>query len=84
MGRCGDFYFADEDAELVARERERHMTLVRGIPAARAELDGRELAIVRYARMLGIGWESIGEATGTSADAAREKYGEPAPGDMPF
>jgi hypothetical protein len=75
---------ADEDAAILAREREAHMPALRDIPARRAELAERELAVVHYARMIGISWDDIAEAIGGNADDAREKYGEPPPGAEPF
>lgn len=80
----GGFYFADEDAELVAREREQHMAILRGIPDRQTDLYEQERSVVRYARMLGISWDDIAAAIGTTGEAALEQYGEPAPGDMPF
>lgn len=75
---------AEEDAELIRREREWLLSRLREVQAGRARLEERERDLARGARSAGIGWELIGEATGMSADAAREKFGEPAPGDMPF
>jgi hypothetical protein len=77
---AGDFYFADEDAELVARERGKHMAIMRGIPRRRAELAEAERDMVRYARLLGIGWDEIAAAIGGTADEALGQYGEPARG----
>jgi hypothetical protein len=61
------FYFADEDLALVARAREHHMTMLRGIPQERRDAAERERAIVRYARQLGISWDDIAAAVGGSA-----------------
>jgi hypothetical protein len=74
----------DDDAEVIRRERERHTTMLRAIPDERAELDQRERDLVRYARLLGIGWDQIAEAIGGTADAALGQYGEPEPGADPF
>jgi hypothetical protein len=74
----------DDDAQVIRRERERHMTALREIPGERDRLDKRERDLVRYARLLGIGWDQIAEATGGTADAALERYGEPEPGAEPF
>jgi len=74
----------DEDAELLAREREQHMAIVRGIPAARAELAEGERSLVHYARMLGISWDDIAAAIGAAADEARKQYGEPPADAEPF
>lgn len=83
-GGAGD-RFADEDAQLVAREREQHMAMLRSIPDARREAAEREQAIVRYARMLGISWDDIAEAIEHQDNiTVQEKYGEPEPGDSPF
>lgn len=75
---------ADDDAELVRRERERHMADLRQIPAERARLGQRERDLVRYARIIGISWDDIAEAIGGTADQARGTYGEPEPGEDPF
>lgn len=80
----GSFYFADEDAELVARERDKHMAIMRGIPRRRAELAEAERDMVRYARLLGISWDDIGTAIGMTGEAALKQYGEPEPGADPF
>jgi hypothetical protein len=74
----------DGDAEVIRRERERHTAMLRAIPDERAELDQRERDLVRYARLLGIGWDQIAEAIGGTADAALRQYGEPEPGADPF
>lgn len=74
----------DEDAQAVARERERHLADLRHIPAERARLGQREHDLVRYARMIGITWDDIAAAIGTAADAALEQYGEPGPDEDPF
>lgn len=74
----------DDDAEVIRRERERHTAKLREIPARRAELGQRERDLVRYARLLGIGWDQIAEAIGSTADAAAGQYGEPEPGADPF
>ena len=76
----------DDDAQVIRRERERHMAMLREIPATRARLDKRERDLVRYARLLGIGWDDIAEAIGgfSAGWQAAEKYGEPEPGAEPF
>lgn len=83
-GDAGDFYFADKDAALLAREREQHMAMLRGIPQARKDAAERERAIVHFARHLGISWPDIAAAIGSTADVALAEYGEPQPGADPF
>jgi hypothetical protein len=75
---------AEEDAELVARERSYYLTRLREIPVDRARIDERERDLTRSARMAGVGWDLIGAAIGLTAEAALEKHGEPAPGEDPF
>ncbi len=77
---------AEEDAELVARERSYYLALLREIPVDRARLDERERERVRYPRSVGIGWDEIAAALGigSGGDAAREYFGEPEPGEAPF
>lgn len=77
---------ADDDAEVIRRERERHMAALRDIPARRAQLAEHERVTVRYARMIGISWDDIATAIGgfSAGWQAAEKYGEPEPGADPF
>jgi hypothetical protein len=75
---------ADEDAAVLAREREAHMALLRAIPGERARLAEREQAAVHYARLLGIGWDEVGSALGMGAGEALERYGEPPADAEPF
>jgi hypothetical protein len=74
----------DDDAQVIRREREHHIAALRQIPGERARLSQRERDLVRYARLLGIGWDQIADAIGSTADAAAERYGEPEPGAEPF
>jgi hypothetical protein len=76
----------DDDTEVIRREREHHITALREIPGERARLDQRERDLVRYARLLGIGWDDIADAIGgfSAGWQAAEKYGEPEPGAEPF
>jgi hypothetical protein len=75
----------DDDAEVIRRERELHTAMLRAIPDERAELDQRERDMVRYARLLGIGWDEIAAAIGHEDNiTVQEKYGEPEPGADPF
>lgn len=74
-----------EDDEVIRRERENHMTMLRSIPRRRAELDEMERSIVRYARLIGISWDDIAEAIGHEDNiTVQEKYGEPGPDEDPF
>lgn len=76
---------ADDDAEVIRRERERHMAALRDIPARRAQLAEHERVTVRYARMIGISWDDIATAIGHEDNiTVQEKYGEPEPGEDPF
>lgn len=75
---------SDDDAAILARERERHLMALREIPDDRARLDARERDLVRYARHIGISWDDIAQAIGGTAGDALEQYGEPEPGDSPF
>ena len=86
MSGADDSRFADEDAELVAREREQHMAMLRDIPRRRAELAEHERIVVHYARLLGISWDDIAAAVGgfNSGQQAAERYGEPSPEADPF
>lgn len=74
-----------DDAGLIAREREYHLGLLRDIPKRRADLAEHEQAAVRAARHAGIKWNEIAKILGITAGwMAREKYGEPEPGEDPF
>lgn len=84
MRRQADAMSTDDDAELIRQERERHLTALRDIPARRARLSQHEHDTVRYARIIGISWDQIAHAIGSTADQARDKYGEPGPGEDPF
>ena len=76
---------ADDDAGLIARERDYHLRMLRDILKRRADLASHEQAVVRAARHAGISWNDIAEATGHQDNiTAREKYGEPEPGEDPF
>jgi hypothetical protein len=77
---------AEEDAELLERERSHYLSLLREIPADRARLDERERDLVRYLRTIGIGWDEIAKTVGgfSAGWQAAEKYGEPEPGEAPF
>ena len=74
----------EEDAELLRRERDRHMAVLRDIPRRRTELAEHERIVVHYARLLGISWDEIAAAVGGTAEAALGTYGEPEPGADPF
>jgi hypothetical protein len=75
----------DDDAEVIRREREYYTAMLREIPGERARLGQRERDLVRYARLLGIGWDDIAEAIGHEDNiTVQEKYGEPEPGAEPF
>lgn len=75
---------AEEDAELLRREREWLLERLREIPAERERLDAREQNLVWNAREADTGWDEIGGALGTTGAAALKKHGEPPAGVAPF
>lgn len=75
---------AEEDAELLRREREYYLRLLEGIRLDRSLLEERERDFTRAARSAGIGWDLIAAALGTEPDEARERFGEPEAGEPPF
>lgn len=75
----------DDDAQVVAREREHYLARLRQIPGERASLDRHERELVRYARLIDISWDDIAAAIGHEDNiTVQEKYGEPGPGAEPF
>lgn len=46
---------------------------------SRQHADQLERVIVRTSRLLGVGWDQIGQVVGVSGDEAREQYGEEEP-----
>jgi hypothetical protein len=75
---------AEEDADLLRREREGYLARLGEVVFDRELLDGKEHDLARYGRHIGIGWDEIAEALGMTAEAALEKFGEPPPGEDPF
>jgi hypothetical protein len=75
---------AEEDAELIRREREYYLRLLEGIRLDRSLLEERERDFTRAARSAGIGWDLIAAALGTEPGEARERFGEPGADEAPF
>jgi hypothetical protein len=75
---------AGEDAEALRREREWLLARLRDIPPERERLEELERVLVRNARDAGAGWDLIAAALGTEPGKARERFGEPEAGTVPF